>query len=734
MSAPGVKPDAGKLLSEFPPVSYEDWRKLVESELKGAPFEKKMFSSTYEGIQLRPIYRREDAANLPHVNSLPGFAPFVRGSRTMGYAQRPWQVSQEINYSSPSEFNNTALNYISRGLTALNMMLDHATRDGHDPDWAEPQQVGEGGLSIAMLSDMERALAGIDLGKTTLFVRCGPSGMPFAALLAALARNRARRQAVAGASRRSEDTPPYPTWILKGCIETDPLGVLSHEAKLPQSLDAAFDEMATLTQWASRNAPELQTICVHSRAWHEAGANAVQELAFALATGVEYLRAMTDRGLDIDVVAPRMRFAITVGVNFFMEIAKVRALRMLWARAVAAAGGNENSQRLALHIRTCRWNKTAVDPYNNMLRTTVEAFAGVLGGCDSMQVGAFDEVVRPPDDFSQRIARNTQIILQKECNLDQVIDPAGGSWYVENLTAELAGKGWALFQEVEKLGGMAAALRAGVPQQQVGATAAEKLKAVARRRDSIIGVNQYADPRGQALERPVADPRAFHKKRVQRVQSHRTSVEQEESELVLKRLETIVQSKGPDLFEACIEAVNAGATLGEITRAIRISDKPHAPITPVCVTRASCDFERLRAAADRLTARTGQRPQAFLCNMGPLKEHKARADFSRGFLAAGGFEAISPDGFKSTQEAIDAFAKSGARVAVICSTDDKYPELVPALAPGLKAAKPGAVVILAGYPQDQVENHRKAGVDEFIHIRADANEVLKALQSKLGIE
>jgi methylmalonyl-CoA mutase len=717
MSSPGSKPGAGKLLQEFPPVTYDDWRKLVETELKGAPFDKKMFSPTYEGITLRPIYRREDAANLPHVASLPGFAPFVRGARVTGYGQQPWDVSQEIAVSSPADFNNAALNYLGRGLSALNMVLDHATRDGHDPDWASPEQVGAGGLSIATLGDLDRALQNIDLEKVTLFIRCGASGMPFAALLAALARQRKK------------------TAALRGCVETDPLGVLANEGKLPQTMDEAYAEMTALTRWAAKNAPKLQTVCVHSRAWHESGGSAVQELAFTLATGVEYLRALVQRGLEVSVAAPRIRFAITLGANFFMEIAKIRALRMLWSRAVGAAGGDEDAQRLALHIRTSRWNKTVYDPYNNLLRATVEAFAGVLGGCDSMQVGAFDEVVRQPDDFSQRIARNTQLVLQKECNLDQVIDPAGGSWYVESLTADLAQKAWALFQDVEKLGGMEKALRQGFPQKAVAGIAAEKIKAVARRRDSIVGVNNYANPREAALEKTAADPHAFHKHRVLQVQSHRTAVEPEESETVLKRLAGVVESKAADIFEACLEAVSAGATLGEVTRAMRIRDQASEPITPVCLTRASVSFERLREAADRFASRhEGRRPSAFLCNMGPLKEHKARADFSRGFLAAGGIEAISPEGFKTAGDAAGAFAQSGSKLAVLCSTDDNYPALVPALVPALRAKVPAAVIVLAGYPQEQVEAFKQAGVDEFIHIRADAAQVLKTLQSKLGIE
>jgi methylmalonyl-CoA mutase len=237
------------------------------------------------------------------------------------------------------------------------------------------------------------------------------------------------------------------------------------------------------------------------------------------------------------------------------------------------------------------------------------------------------------------------------------------------------------------------------------------------------------------LEKRIPDPRGFHRHRVQQVQSHRTSVEPEESEMVLKRLAGVVESKATGIFEACIEAVSAGATLGELTRAVRISDKPSEPITPVCLTRASVGFESLREAADRFTAKNeGQPPLAFLCNMGPLKEHKARADFSHGFLVAGGIEAISPKGFKTPEEAADEFAQSGARLAVLCSTDENYPALVPVLVKTLRAANPQAVIVLAGYPQEQVEAYKQAGVDDFIHIRADAVQVLKALQAKLGIE
>ena len=715
-----TEPQAGtdRLPANFPPAGYGEWHRLVESELKGAPFDQRMFASTYEGITLKPIYRPEDIADLPHLNSFPGFAPFVRGSRSSGYAGQPWAVSQEIACSSPTEFNHAARNSLDRGLKALNIVLDKATRNGHDPDWAQPEEVGAGGLSIATVDDLDRALEGIDLGNTSLFVRSGASAMPFAALLVALARQ--RRKAPAG---------------LSGCIEMDPLGVLSHEGCLPQSLEGAYREMAALLSWASAAAPRLQTICVHSRSWHEAGGHAAQELAFTLATGVEYLRQMHRRGLEAGTVAPRMRFAVTVGANFFMEIAKLRALRMLWSCAVAAAGGDEAAQRLSLHVRTSQWNKSVLDPHTNMLRTTVEALAGVLGGCESMQVGAFDEVIGQPDDFSLRVARNCQLILQKECELGRVMDPAGGSWYVEALTAELAHRAWALFQEVERLGGMEAALRAGFPQKTVAATAMERINAVHRRRDSIVGVNQYANPKEPALTRPAADVEAFYKRRVLQVTSYRTKLEDADDERVLQKLTKVIDLKSAQVFEACVEAAAAGATLGEIARAIRIHDSPCSRIAPVRITRAAAGFERLRAAMDRhVTGQKIERPRVFLCNMGALADYKARADFSRGFFAAGGYDVISPEGFPAPEEAARAFRESKAAIAVICSTDEKYPALVPPLTRAIRAQRNDAIIVLAGLPPGQAEACKKAGVDEFVHIRADALKLLTAFHLRLGIQ
>jgi methylmalonyl-CoA mutase len=704
------------LLSEFPPVTREEWRQLVEAELKGAPFVKKMFTATSEGITLQPIYTPADTAKLPFVHSFPGFAPFVRGGRASGAVNLVWEISQEISGASPTEFNTTARNSLQRGLTALNIVLDQATRNGTDPDWTKAEEVGQGGLSIATLDDLDRALDGVDFTTVPLSIRTGAAALPFAALFVALAR------------LRKSDLAK-----LRGCVEIDPLGVMAHEGRLPQPLAGACDEMAALTRWAAANAPQLQTICVHSRSWHESGANAVQELAYALATAVEYLRAMNERGLDANTVAPRLRFAVTVGETFFTEIAKLRALRMIWARVVQSLGGSAGAQRLSLHVRTSHWNKSVNDPYNNLLRTTVEAFAAVLGSCDSLQVGAFDEVVRTPDEFSQRIARNTQIILQKECHLGRVVDPAGGSYYIESLTGELATRAWVLFQDIERQGGMSAALRAGIPQKAVAVTAAERIKNVACRRDSIVGVNQYANPKELPLEIPVVDHAGFARRRARQIAEHRISLDQGVRQAVLEKLAQVLAQPGDGLFETCVEAALAGATLGEITRVIRPGGAPAAAIKPVNITRVAKPFEHLRATMDIFVAKTGSRPKMFLLNMGPLKQHKARADFARGFFATGGYEVTSPNGFNTPEDAVAAFAKSGSRVAVICSTDDTYPTLVPALVNSIRVQQPDALVILAGYPTEQVEAFKAAGIHDFIHLRANAPELLAQLHQSLGV-
>ncbi len=703
--------------SEFPETSYEQWRTEAEASLKGAPFDKKLVSKTPEGIEIQPIYNATDITGLAQVNTYPGFSPFLRGAETTGYHAWSWEVAQYISEGSARGFNSVARHDLSTGQTALRLSLDRASRLGLDPDHAPVGDVGFCGLSIASTTDVDKLLDGIDLEKTAVYFEGGSAGLVFLGMFVAVARER-----------------KFATEQLRGAIEQDPLSELVKDGALPVSMDRAYDDMAAVTRWSLRHLPAFQTIHASGAVFHDCGATNTQELAFAISSGVASLREMEKRGFSIDEVASRIRFTISMDSDFFMSIAKLRAARLLWSRIVAACGGNERSRRMRIHVRTALHNKTRLDPYVNMLRVTSEAFAAVLGGCESLQTGAFDEVIRPSDEFSRRIARNTQTILREECNLDRVIDPGGGSYYLEKLTDDFARKTWELFREIEAHGGILRALETGLIQNRVEESARKKAELVAHRRTSIIGTNVYANTSETPLDPGDWGLAALHKKRASEVEQFRTSAEQEDHTKVLAILADLASKSGEELVESVVAAAAHGATLGEISRALRPATETPISIRPIPKRRAASDFEELRAASARSATLRGRGPTVYLAGMGPLKQHKARADFSAGFFAAGGFEIISGAGFSSPEEAVNAAATSAADIVVICSTDETYPDLVPPIARGLKQAAPQKLVVLAGLPAPEVaEEFRQAGVDDFIHIRANCAEMLKKFLTHLGV-
>lgn len=678
---------------EFPVPSYDDWRDAAEESLKGAPFDKTLTTRTYEGITLQPLYRQDDIAGLPHLNTLPGHYPFVRGSHAAGYLTTPWAIAQAIPYPTPADFNTALQHDLERGQTAIYLVLDQASQNGLNPDQANSGQVGHGGVSIASLEDFAIALDGVNLTTTPIYIEPGVSGPALLSMLV----SHAKRRNIASNE-------------LTGCIETDPLGWLATTGEAPTT--SLYDDLAAMTAWAAEHVPHLGTVASHSAPYFEGGASAVQELAFALATGVTYLREMQDRNIDINTAAAHMQFVFQIGANFFMEVAKLRAARLLWAQIMEAFGGSTDAQQMTLHARTGSLNKTTTDPYVNMLRTTVEALAGAVGGVQRMTVDPFDAIQRAPDEFSRRIARNQQIILQEECSLTRLIDPAGGSWYVEYLTDQLARKSWALFQEVESSGGMLAALRAGWPQQQIADIAQQRSERLAQRRDVLVGTNMYANITEQPLA-PRPTPANTANKRAAQYQDRSPM--------------RIASTNMDDL----IAAISDGATLGDITAASTAIET--TTVRPVGVYRMAEPFEQLRDAARSYTEANGHPPQIFMANMGPVSQHKVRADFSAGFFEVGGFEMLNNSGFATPNEAAQAAIESGAPTVVICSTDDTYPDIVPPLVGQIKAARPETVVILAGYPQDQIDAHRAAGVDEFIHFRADCYAINRKLQELTGV-
>lgn len=698
-------PTAQTLFADFPAATDADWRQAAEEGLAGASFEKKLITRTAEGIDLQPIYSRADGEKLSLPEAWPGLAPYVRGADALGSRATGWYICQEPGSRTPTEFNTALKSALHLGQNAVSLPLNRATRLGLDPASVPVAEGADRGLSLTSVEEVEQILQGVDLAAAPLFVSAGLAALPITALIAAWLTKQGR-----------------PIGTLNGAILSDPISEWLRCGKLPVSLEKTYDDMALLTQWVAKDKLPLRTIGVDAGLWAEAGASAVQELAFGLATGVHYLHALHRRKLSADEMGPRFLFSYSLGSNFFMEIAKLRAARLLWARAIEAAGGGSAAQRLVCHGRTTRWNKTVLDQHVNLLRTTTEAFAGVVGGCAGLQVGAFDECHRTPDEFSQRLARNIQIILAEECQLGRVVDPAGGSWYIETLTRQLADKAWALFQDIERRGGMAAAIQEGYPQLLVEKTATERLAAVESRRDGVIGTNLHPNLK----EKLAAVEAAVAQLGVARPQLSANA------RLALTRLVSAERVALPVALQA---AFAEGATLDSVTAALATAGDT-APVVKTVVSRRRAEpFEALRRRSEACLARTGARPKAFLATMGPRKQHAARAEFSAGFFGAGGFETIPNKGFETPEAAAEAAIKSGAPVVVVCSTDETYPALVPLLAQVLKAAAKPPLIVLAGLPAtpELQQQFKTAGVDEFIHVRANCAKLLATLQDKLGL-
>lgn len=684
------------------------WRATVDAELKGASFEKKFVTRTFEGIALQPLYTRADLAGVPHLDAAPGAAPFLRGTRPLGYKNRPWQVAQEIAASSPAEFNTALRHDLMSGQDAVVLTPDAASRAGRDPDEATASDVALRGVSLADLEDMTAALQGVDLTVVPVHVNTGADPLPIAALYL----EHARASGVA-----------WPKLI--GTLSADPLSEWALRGEPGASPDALYDALAAWTKWAANHAPALHTVGVDASIWANAGGTATQELALALAAAAEYLRALNRRDLRAESVATRMNFRFAVGSQFFTEIAKFRAFRLLWTRVVTAFGASaENAGAATVHAATSRWDKTLLDPHVNMLRVTTEALSAVLGGCDSLHIAPFDEVTGATTEFSRRIARNVHTLLAEEFNFAETADPAGGSWYVEKLTDTLARQAWALFQDIEGRGGFAAALRAGYPQQLVAKAAAEKADAIAKRRLGVVGTNLFPNLKEKPLARSADDRGAVQTALADRIRSRRRAA-----------TSAAPITEWTTRFNAALAAAREGVTVGQLRRFNPPAGTgADSAVTPLVACRAAEPFETLRAATTAFAARTGARPKVFLAKMGPVLQHKARADFSAGFFAVGGFEPVAKQSFETAEIAAQAAVASGAKVAVLCSTDDTYPALVPVFAKAVKAAAPDVMVVLAGLPADAavVESFRAAGVDEFIHVRANVYELLARFLKQIG--
>lgn len=695
-------------LDEFTPPTDEEWKAACEALLKGAPFEKKMFTKTYEWITFDPMYTRKHTEDILPKGVMPGMGDYLRGVDAAGYIGKPWGIAQACDETLPAENNELLRHENDKGATIYHIVLDTASRAGVDARQAE--KVGDTGTSVTTVEDMHVLLTGLDLAKFPLYVYTGANAVPLLALVAA-----ARRAA-------GEDMKN-----VRGIVGADPIGTLVTDGKLPASLDSYYDSLAAAARWATVNAPHLRTVFVRSDVYSSGGANDVQEVAAVLAAATAYLRALCERGLTIDAAASQIAFAFSMGANFFLQIAKLRAVRPLWAQIVKAFGGNAEAQKMRIHARPALFFKTVYDPYVNMLRNTTEIFSGVVGGIDSFESAPFDEPIRKGDEFSRRIARNVQIMLQEEFGLLQPIDPAGGSWAVETLTRQMKEKIWAAFQGIEKEGGIAAALRAGTVQEGIAKVLADRFKNADLRRDRIVGNNMYPNMTETLLETRAEDTAALKAQRTKDIEAYLSDIDTKH------RDETLAAFKADGSVQNAVEAALAGATIAELMAALT-AGKGAETVAAIAPHRWSERFEALRRRTEDYKAAKDDNVKIFLANMGPIPQHKARADFTTGFLQVGAFEVLGNDGFKTVDEAAEAARASGADAVVICSTDATYPEIVPALAPKLHKVLPQARVFLAGAaPKDLLETYKEAGIDEYISVRANCYEILEGLQKQKGM-
>ena len=584
-----TKPTA--LFSEFAPASYEEWLAAASDSLPDKDLAR-LIKRSYEDLPIHPLPHRQDLAGISHMDAPPGQFPYVRGTHADGYRSRVWRFAQDIGQSDLHRFNQALVQALANGQTAIYL---------------------DGRPSLNRLADLEIAFADIDLTQYPLLIQAANAGKLYQCLGAYL-KGDALRQ-------------------LHGCLGADPLRTLLRSGSIGAD---AFERMAAWVQLATRQSPRLDAIAIATDVYHDAGASAVQEAALAMATAVTYIREMLERGLDVDAVAGKMWFFMRVGENFFMEIAKFRAVRMMWAQIVDAFGGGTAAQKIKLHAGSSRRNKTRHDAYVNMLRVTTEAMAAALGGADSLQIAPFDDPLGESSEFSRRIARSLHFILQEEVKLADLIDPAGGAWHIEKLTDQLAKSAWNMFQQIEGRGGLLDALQAGSVQTQIAAVADRRHQDLAEGRAALIGSSKY-----------------------------------------------------PNLDESLPEVHDWPAQSGAVS-----DSGERIQVEPLQARRLAVPYEELRHNAEMYRRQNGRRPRIFLASLGQAAGENC-ADSLRELYAPGGFEIIDRGSYDTVESALEAVIGSHADAVVVCASGRQANVLASEYVRALKAQQPALPVILA---------------------------------------
>lgn len=692
-----------KFVEGFTLPTYEQWVAEVEKALKGAPFDKRMYTKTYEGVTLKPIYTQQDWPSAGDPSGFPGATPFTRGSTASGGRVNGWDFRQTYLYPDPAKGNEIILHELTLGVTSLLLQFDQASRaglDGDDPAAAEI--AGQDGIMLYCVDDLDRLLTGVQLDLAPVALRAGGQFLPAAALLMALWQRRRTKPADA-----------------KGAFNADPLGTLAATGSLPTDISTAVAQAAELAKYTAATYPQVTALAVDTSPYHDAGAIETVDLAASMATALAYLKAMTAAGMSIDDACRQIQFIYSVPADQFLGICKLRAARKLWARVAEVCGASEPARAMRLHAVSAYRMMSKRDPWVNMLRTTVACFAAAVGGADAVTINPYDAVLGGPgDELGRRIARNTQIILNEESNLSKVVDPGGGSWYIETRTDELARLAWGEFQAIEKAGGMVQCLTDGSFAEKIAAGYAQREANLAKRRDPLTGVSEFPNIGEAPVARESIDFPALRTAAAGRLSAKR------DSEGATSAL-AAVKSGGDGL----VAAAAAGASISGMAKALA-----GAPVTisPLPKHRLAEQFEALRDASEAFKVKTGKSPAIFLANLGTIAQHTGRATFSKNFFEVAGIETISNEGFSDAAACTAAFKASGAKVAILCSSDGVYEELAVPTAQALKSAG-CSYLFLAGAPGDKKDLYTGAGVDDFIFMGCDLLKTTRSTLARLGV-
>ncbi|MGE4279183.1 MAG: methylmalonyl-CoA mutase, partial [Magnetospirillum sp.] len=688
-------------MSEFPKKTLADWDALASKDLKGASPETLNWE-TPEGIVVKPLYTAADLEGMEAQDTLPGFPPFLRGPRATMYAAKPWTVRQYAGFSTAEESNAFYRKNLAAGQQGISVAFDLATHRGYDSDHPRVVgDVGKAGVAIDSVEDMKILFDGIPLDKMSVSMTMNGAVLPvLAGYIVA-----AEEQGV------SQDK-------LSGTIQNDILKEFMVRNTYIYPPGPSMRIIADIIEYTSKNMPKFNSISISGYHMQEAGATAVQELAFTLADGLEYVRAALGRGLKIDDFAGRLSFFWAIGMNFFMEVAKMRAGRLLWARIIKQFDPQKpSSMALRTHCQTSGVSLTEKDAYNNVIRTTIEAMAAVLGGTQSLHTNALDEAIALPTPFSARIARNTQLIIQEETGIPHVVDPLAGSYYVESLTNALAEEAWKLIQEVEELGGMTKAVESGMPKMKIEEAAARRQARIDRGEEVVVGVNKYQPAEEAPIEILDVDNAKVREAQIARLNQIKATRDQAKVDAALAALTQAAESGEGNLLELSVNASRARATVGEISDAMEKAFTRHRAVNRTIsgvyggVYKDDSDFAKLKADIDAFAKEEGRRPRMLVVKMGQDGHDRGAKVIATAFADIGFDVDVGPL-FQTPDEAARQAIENDVHIVAASSLAAGHKTLVPQLIEELKKQGAGDILVVTGgvIPQQDYDFLYKSGV------------------------